>query len=209
VSTPAEIRSCRFGPLVIEYDNQVLEPRPWTYQQSEWAAEVAQLAPPGPLLEVCAGAGQIGLAAAVLAARDLVQVEADPVAAGYAHSNAARAGWADRVEIRVARLQSALAPDERFSVIIADPPYLPSADLERWPDDPPLAINGGDDGLDLVRACLELADQHLSAEGKLVLQTAGTAQNRQVAQLLATTGLAVVAERVTDEHRALLLIGRS
>lgn len=204
-------RSCAFGPLLIDYDARVLTPRPWTLQQSQWAAEVAAVAGPGPILELCAGAGHIGLAAAVLAGRDLVQVEVDPVAAGYARSNAARAGWAERVEIRTVDLGQAIRAGEEFPVVIADPPYLRSADISRWPEDPPTAIDGGADGLDVLAACLRLTAAHLSSAGQLLLQVAGPPQDRQVTDLLARTPawrLARRAARVIDEDRAIVLIGR-
>src|SRR4051794_20079115 len=141
---------CTFGPLVVEYDARVLPPRPWTLEQSRWAAELCAETDGAPLLELCAGAGQIGLAAAVLANRDLVQVEADAVAAGYARANAVRAGWSGRVEVRTKRLEEALRPGEVFPLVLADPPYLPTADIGRWPEDPRTAIDGGRDGLTVV-----------------------------------------------------------
>ena len=57
------IRTMTFGDLEIAYDDRVLTPRPWTALQSEWAAELLESAPAGPVLELCAGAGQIGLLA--------------------------------------------------------------------------------------------------------------------------------------------------
>jgi methylase of polypeptide subunit release factors len=209
--TATGILSCRFGPLSVEYDQRVLRPRPWTLLQSSWAAELATEAAPGPLLELCAGVGHIGLAAAVLADRDLVQVEADPVAAGFAVANAARAGWGGRVDVRAERLEAALRPAERFGVILADPPYLRSADVARWPDDPVTAIDGGPDGLELVVACLVAAAAHLSDDGAVVLQVAGPAQDEQVSDLAAARpelGLRRVAARVVDDARAVVLLRR-
>ncbi|MCW2527828.1 MAG: methyltransferase [Pseudonocardiales bacterium] len=204
-------RSCHFGSLVISYDQRVLEPRPWTLMQSEWAAELCTALAPGPLLELCAGAGHIGLAAAVLANRDLVQVELDPIAAGYAKINADAAGWGARVDVRNERLEEALRHEELFTVILADPPYLPSAAIARWPEDPPGAIDGGPDGLDLIKACLVVAADHLLPGGHLLLQIAGPAQADQVTDLLT-----VVAPRLTrrslrtfDDERAILLIERA
>ncbi len=168
--------SCRFGPIEVAYDERVLEPRLWTLAQSRWAAELAADAGAGPILELCAGVGHIGLAAAVLADRDLVQVEADPAAAGYAVANAACAGWGGRVQVRVERLEHALRPGERFPLVIADPPYLRSGDVRRFPGDPRLAIDGGDDGLLVVRLCLAVAARHLDPGGALLLQVAGPAQ---------------------------------
>jgi release factor glutamine methyltransferase len=211
LSPSGDSRSCRFGPLLVKFDERVLTPRAWTFQQSEWATELAAGAEPGPILELCAGAGHIGLAAAVLADRDLVQVEADPVAASYARSNAARAGWSARVEVRNVRLEEALQPQERFGLIIADPPYLASADIDRWPEDPPMAIDGGTDGLDLVRACLQLAARHLTQSGRLLLQIAGPSQAQHITGLLAATPgweLSCGQPRVIDDERAILLVSR-
>ena len=53
-----------FGMLTISFDDRVLRPREWTAAQSEWAAEIARTAPDGTMLELCAGAGHIGLLAA-------------------------------------------------------------------------------------------------------------------------------------------------
>jgi release factor glutamine methyltransferase len=204
-------QSCRFGPLEIDYDERVLTPRSWTFHQSEWAAALAVRDGPGPLLELCAGAGHIGLAAAVLADRDLVQVEADPIAAGYARSNARCAGWSKRVQVRSVHMERALSSDERFGVILADPPYLPSAQLSRWPADPPMAIDGGSDGLALVYTCVELAAQHLTAAGSLLLQIAGPGQAEPVAELVDTRpswNLSCRELRVIDDERAILRLSR-
>jgi release factor glutamine methyltransferase len=202
---------CRFGQLVIRYDATVLEPRPWTLLQSEWAARLADDAAPGPILELCAGAGQIGLAAAVLAGRDLVQVEADPRAADYARANAVRAGWADRVDVRNADLDTAMQPGEVFPIIVADPPYLRTEDVGRWPADPVKAIDGGVDGLDVVRACLAVAADHLVLGGHLVLQVAGPEQADRVIALATGPrpfGARSHRTRVVDAERALLLLTR-
>jgi release factor glutamine methyltransferase len=207
--TAARTAICQFGPIVVEYDDRVLTPRPWTLLQSRWAAELAVTGPPGPILELCAGAGQIGLAAAVLADRDLVQVEADPVAAGFARANAARAERGDRTEIRVGRLQDAVGSAELFAVVMADPPYLPTADVTRWPQDPVTAIDGGDDGLDLVRACVTVTAQHLAAGGSALVQVAGPGQAAQVAPIAAAARLVLADVRVVDRQRAVALLRRT
>ncbi len=201
------LRSCRFGPIDVDYDERVLEPRLWTLAQSRWAAELATGADSGPILELCAGAGHIGLAAAVLADRDLVQVEADPTAAGYALANAARAGWGARVQVRVERLEHAFRPDERFPLVIADPPYLRSGDLHRYPGDPRLAIDGGGDGLQAVRACLEVAARHLVRGGTLLLQVAGPGQADEAVAACADGPAARLRgeeTRVIDKERAIV-----
>src|SRR4029079_13171822 len=112
------IRVADFGGLPIAYDERVLEPRPWTTAQSYWAAEILPGLPEGPVLELCAGAGQIGLLAVLDSDRQLVCVELDNVAAAYAAGNALGAGMDGRVEIREGNLRHAVARDEFFPLIL-------------------------------------------------------------------------------------------
>lgn len=198
-------RHCAFGHLTIEFDDRALEPRPWTTMHSQWAAELARELPAGRILELCAGAGQIGLLAAVLSGRDLVQVEADAAVAGFAQRNAAAAGWADNVEIRNVPMEDALRADERFPLVAADPPYLRHDETDRFPEDPLTAIDGGPDGLALVRVCLEVAAAHLVAGGALLLQVAGRAQAAEAAALPECGALSYEGLREVDDRRAVAL----
>ena len=166
-----------FGPLTIEYDAQVLEPREWTVMQSHWACELLAepVAPPGPVLELCAGAGQIGVLTALNSRRDLVAVDIDPVACAFALSNAEGAGISESVQVRCSPIDDAVGPGETFALVVADPPWVPSADVASFPVDPHRAIDGGPDGLDLARSCVHLAGTHLAAGGSVLLQL-GTAE---------------------------------
>lgn len=171
---PAE--TIRFGPLEIAFDQRVLRPRPWTAAQSQWAAELTAEAPAGPVLEVCSGAGQIGLLAVLGSGRSLVCVDADPIACAYAVDNAERAGLALLVDVRLGPMDTALLPPERFPVIIADPPWVPRDATATFPEDPISAIDGGFDGLDVARACLAVIGEHLAVGGSGVLQLGSVAQ---------------------------------
>jgi methylase of polypeptide subunit release factors len=159
-----------FGPLAVQFDDGVLRPRPWTRAQSLWAAELSDVVPAGPVLELCAGVGHIGLLVARLTSRDLVQVEADTAACGHARANARTAGLADRVAVRQGDLATVLGPHERFPLVLADPPWVPSGETARFPRDPLAAIDGGPDGLDLARVCVEVTGRHLHPEGAGILQ---------------------------------------
>ena len=165
-----------FGTLDISFDDRVLRPRPWTAAQSEWAADIAATAPDGDLLELCAGAGHIGLLASAISGRPLVCVDANPVACDYARANALANGLADRVEVREGRLETAVGADERFPLIVADPPWVESDLTGRFPEDPLSAIDGGADGLDVARACLVVIAEHLEPGGSAVLQLGTRAQ---------------------------------
>jgi methylase of polypeptide subunit release factors len=195
-----------FEGLRIEYDDRVLAPRPWTAAQSRWASELIRMAPPGPVLELCSGAGHIGLLAVTLAPRMLVCVDADAAACGYLRRNAALAGI--RADVREGLMDEVLDPDEEFAVIIADPPWVPSAEVPTFPEDPATAIDGGTDGLSLVRQCLEVIDRHLVVAGSALLQVGPHDQVERVADLVATYDeLSVIAVR-EYERGALVQVDR-
>ncbi len=172
-------RSVSFGPLTIVYDDRVLTPRPWTVLQADWARELLEDAPPGPVLELCSGAGQIGLLAVHGTGRRLVCVDVDPVACGYAVVNARATGRGDLVEVRELPL-GGLPPEEVYPVIVADPPWVRTDQVGCFPADPVLAIDGGHDGLQLARECVAAIDRHLHAGGSALLQLGSVEEARQL-----------------------------
>lgn len=195
-----------FGPLCVTFDEGVLEPRPWTLAQATWAAELVATVPPGTILELCAGAGHIGQAAAALTGRALVQVDVDPHACGLAEANAAANLPGGDVQVRCGDLDDALAPAECFPLVLADPPYLPSSEADDWPEDPPLAVDGGRDGLALPRRCVATAGRHLADGGVVLLQALGRSQVLRLAADVAAAGLQVADLREIDERRAVALL---
>jgi methylase of polypeptide subunit release factors len=199
VRTPApEATEMLFGGLRIQYDARVLTPRPWTLLQSRWAAQLLESLPEGPVLELCCGAGQIGLAAVAESSRRLVCVDRDPAAAAYARGNAARAGLDEWVEVRESPLDQAFGEAERFALVIADPPYLRTDETGHWPDDPVGAIDGGPDGLDVARLCLRLAAEHLMARGAVLLQLGDRAQAESLRPVAQDLGLDLLESRVGE-----------
>ncbi len=201
-------RSVRFGPLTVRFGPEVIEPRPWTLLQSRWASAVSSSLPAGPILELCCGAGHIGLVTAAATGRRLVQVDANAQACAWAVENATAAGLAGAVDVRHARLSEAVRSDERFPLVLADPPYLPTADTGRYADDPVLAIDGGLDGLELIAACAEVAGDHLVGDGLLSVQVRGRAQAREVSELLCGQWVAQ-GIRSAGHDRAVMHLRRS
>jgi len=199
---PTTPQLMEFGPITVEHDARVLRPRPWTRLQSEWAAELAREVPPGPYLELCTGAGQIGLLAAVLSGRRLVAVDANPVACAFARRNAERAGVADHVEVREGDVRAAVRPGEAYALVVADPPWVASAAVDRFPEDPLLAIDGGEDGLAVARTCLEVAAAHLVPGGVALVQLG---DDTQADALAASPGWSEVDRRYGERGLVLLL----
>jgi methylase of polypeptide subunit release factors len=182
-------QSLDFGGLTIAYDDTVLEPRPWTAGQSEWAAALAVGSPAGTLLELCCGAGQIGLLAVHREPRDLVMVDLSADACRLARRNVEAAAPRCRVEVRQGDLATVLDPQERFVGVLADPPWVPSADTGRFPEDPLTAIDGGAAGLDLAWRCLDVAAARLEPGGWVLLQLGDLRQVEAVEKKVADAGL--------------------
>jgi release factor glutamine methyltransferase len=197
-------QSLDFGGLRIAFDDRVLRPRPWTTAQSMWAARLLLEAPPGPVLELCAGAGQIGLLVAARTGRRLVAVDVDPAACGLNRRNAQAAGLDDLVEVRQGRIEDAVRPGERFALVVADPPWVRREETCRHPEDPLLAIDGGPDGLDVAWACLDAAREHLLPGGSLVLQVGTIAQAERVRRRL-VPGDGLVVTATSQEERGVLV----
>ena len=200
-------RTMSFGGLTITYDDQVLEPRPWTLEQSRWALDRLAELPPGPVVELGTGAGQIGLVIAAGSGRPLVQVDADDEACSFARRNAAAAGIA--TDVRHAPIDEALRDDERFVLVVADPPYVPAGEVHALPGDPERAIDGGADGLVVARTCLAVAAAHLVPGGEVVLQLGGTDQAATLDAEAGAYGLASLERRTYGADRVLVRLALS
>ena len=204
-------RRIGFGTLTVVYNDAVLEPREWTAAQSLWARELLAAAGSGPVLELCAGVGHIGLLAlAEEPDRELVLVDLNPVACELASLNAAAAGRAATTEIRHGRLEDVVADAERFVGVIADPPWVPSHETGRFPEDPLIAIDGGADGLDLAWACVQVAQAHLVEGGWVLLQLGSVEQVTALEKRLASSDFALrVLETRTFERGVVSLLRAS
>ena len=204
---PASSRATWFGELCVEFDDRVLRPRTWTLLQTEWAVELLRDLPPGRVLELCAGAGHIGLLTAMRSGRSLVQVELDEIAAGYARRNAHRIGLARRVSVRRGDMATVLGETEVFPLVIADPPYLRTSEVRQYPEDPTLAVDGGADGLAVTQQALRVTDTHLGFQGACLLQVRDEHQADAVDRWLESQGMNLrrVEQRMVDRGGVVLL----
>ncbi len=195
-----------FGGLEIAFDDRVLRPRTWTTAQSWWAAGLIPGLPAGEVLELCSGAGQIGLLAVVGTTRRLVCVDVNPAAAFFTQRNAEAAGMNEQVSVREGLIAESLEPGEQFPLIIADPPWVPRAETQRFPEDPLLAIDGGEDGLHIVRDCLDAIVSHLAPGGVAIIQLGTHVQAAAAATFLEGSGLVAGEVREYGDRGVLLRI---
>jgi release factor glutamine methyltransferase len=176
----------------------VFVPRPETEGLADRAASFLRRRASGrPVaVDLCTGSGAIAcfLAAEVPGARVLA-TELDPGALAWARVNAARNG----VELLAGDLDAPLPAEltGRVDVLCANLPYVPSDAIATLPRDvrdhePRLALDGGSDGLDVLRRLAPRAGHWLAPGGRLLCEI-GEDQAEAAVALLAAAGLADLA----------------
>lgn len=186
-----------FWGLDLAVDARVLVPRPDTETLVEEARDrLSQVINP-TVADVGTGSGAIALALATLRpdARVLA-TDISPAALDVARENAARLGLP--VAFAEGDLDAPLGAHAPFSLIAANLPYVPSGELGGLPADvrsePALALDGGPDGLALVRRLIASAPSLLAPGGVLALEI-GAGQAADTAAALARAGLQDVRVR--------------
>jgi release factor glutamine methyltransferase len=159
-----------FCGLRVAVDPGVFVPRP----RSELLVEqTAALTPPGALVvDLCCGSGAV---AAALAARvegiELHAVDIDPASVRCARRNVPGAVYeGDLYEPLPSELRG------RVQVVVANAPYVPSGEIRLMPAEareyePDAALNGGADGLDIVRRVVTEAPAWLAPGGHVLVET--------------------------------------
>jgi release factor glutamine methyltransferase len=128
------------------------------------------------VLDLCTGSGAVALSLALeLPGSGIVAVDASEEALDCARANAGRLGLADAVELRKADLLDAVGAGERFDVVVANPPYVPSEALEDLEPavrdhEPAAALDGGPEGLACVERIISGALGVLEPGGLLALE---------------------------------------
>jgi release factor glutamine methyltransferase len=165
-----------FFGIALRVDARVLIPRPDTERLVEVAlSRTRERSMLGRALDLCTGSGCVAIAfARSRPTWSVAAVDVSPEALAVASDNAHRTGAIRNVRLLEGSL-FAPVQGERFDLITANPPYIPSAELSELPIDvrgfePQLALDGGPDGLDLVRDIAARAPQHLTPGGLLALE---------------------------------------
>ncbi|MFJ4252922.1 peptide chain release factor N(5)-glutamine methyltransferase [Microbacterium sp. NPDC090003] len=197
-----------FRHLELAVGPGVFVPRPETEMVVQHAIDALLHAPdPQPIgIDLGTGSGAIALAMAteVPHAR-IYAAELSPEAHAWASRNTADAENLTLVLADMADAFPELAGTA--SVVISNPPYVPDAAIPRDPEvrlfDPAMALYGGEDGLDLVRALSTNALRLLRPGGLLVIEH-GELQGAEIRGILERDGW-----RAAATHRDLTLRDRA
>jgi release factor glutamine methyltransferase len=186
-----------FWGLELAVDARVLVPRPDTETLIEEARARLEGVEAPRIADVGTGSGALAVTLAKL--RPDAVVFASDLSAGaleVARGNAERLGVA--VTFLEGDLAAPLLPHAPFRLIVANLPYIRSADLAALPPEvraePALALDGGADGLDLVRRLIGAAPALLAAGGALALEI-GAGQAAATSALLAAAGFVEISGR--------------
>lgn len=183
-----------------QVDRRVLVPRPDTEVLVDVAMDrTRRVSMAMRALDLCTGSGCV----AITLARErptsrVVATDMSVDALDVARENAHRLG-AYNVAFRVGDLFAAVDPASRFDLVTANPPYVPTGEMAALPPDvlrhePRSALDGGEDGLAIVRRIVEVAPAHLARSGVLALEV-GAGEAEAVADLLRRSSFAEVTCR--------------
>ncbi|MEY4014356.1 MAG: protein-(glutamine-N5) methyltransferase, ribosomal protein L3-specific [Pseudomonadota bacterium] len=130
---------------------------------------------PAYILDLCTGSGCLAIQAglrwpdAAIVASDL-----SPEALSLAQENIADYALEPRIDLRRSDLFEAFGPDERFDLILCNPPYVPlgkvAALAPEFLAEPALALGSGDDGMTFIRRLLAHAPARLRSGGVLLCE---------------------------------------
>ena len=127
------------------------------------------------VLDLCTGNGSLAVLAAMAwpdVAVDAADLSADALA--VAKLNVARHDLAKRITLLQGDGLAAVRRDRRYDVILCNPPYVNEASMQALPaefkSEPRMALAGGADGMDFIRALLAGLVAHMTPEAVLVLE---------------------------------------
>ena len=178
------IGNADFYGYEIDINRNVLCPRPET---EELVCEaVKYVTENSRVLDLCTGSGCIAIAVADKTGAHVVASDISEDALATARANAEKNGVADKIEFVRSDMFGNI--EGAFDVIISNPPYIPTADIQKLDREvkdyePALALDGGEDGMDFYRSIAEKAGGFLAEGGRIFLEV-GIGQAQAVGDML-------------------------
>ncbi len=158
-----EEKAFHYQDLLITLHPEVYDPAEDTFL----LLETIDVKPSETVFEIGTGCGIIALVCAKKGAY-VICSDVNPYAVSLTKKNIKQnqSKLKGGIEVRYGDMFSVLQPEERFDVIIFNPPYLPTSREEKtggWFD---IAVDGGIDGFKLVKPFLRGISMHLKINGR-------------------------------------------
>ena len=200
-----------FWTLEFSVGPDVLTPRPETEFLIQAALEGLPKDAAGEMLDLGTGSGAIVLT--LLHERpglSGIGLDCSASALRRAAANAEALGLTQRCQWLQGDWRD--APDGQFRLIVANPPYIPSGEIDGLDPEvarfePRLALDGGDDGLEAYRAIAPLLARRLADAGQVLLEV-GAGQAPAVQMLLVEAGLEICDVRKDLGGQARVVIAK-
>ncbi|MGC5365653.1 putative protein N(5)-glutamine methyltransferase [Streptomyces sp. DT24] len=197
-----------FRGLRIAVDPGVFVPRRRTEFLVSQAVDLVRPAAPVVVVDLCCGSGALG--AALVDALDRVELHAtdvEPAAVRCARRNIAGTGQVYEGDLFDPLPESLRG---RVGLLLANVPYVPTDDVDLLPaearvHEPRVALDGGGDGLDVLRRVVAGAPRWLAPGGHLLVETSER-QAARAEETVAAGGL-VPRVRTSDELYATVVVG--
>ena len=180
-----------FCGLEIKVNRHVLVPRPETERLAEraWQYLCGRDSPGATALDFGTGSGCVAIAVAANCPDARVHAaDISAEALRFARENAVSNNVADNIQFHCGNGFAALPSGVSFDLIVANPPYIPSAEINALaPEvrdyDPRLALDGGADGLDFYRRLAAEAPGFLRPAGRMMLES-GDGQTERIGEIV-------------------------
>lgn len=164
------------------------------------------------ILDVGIGSGVIGLTvAAELKEAAVVGLDVSEEALDVARANVKQFGLDERVKLRHSDFFAGVDTDERFDLILSNPPYISEADYATLPPevlaDPKISLVGGVDGLAAIRRIIVEAPSYLAEGGRIMFEI-GYDQSERLPELVAQQSayeLLTIVKDLNDIDRIVIL----
>lgn len=186
-----------FYGMEFRVDPRVLIPRPDTEILVEVALKRTESRSLyGRALDLCTGSGCVAIALSKARSTwQLMATDTSQDALDAARHNAERLGALHNLTLRRSDLFAQLEPT-KLDLITCNPPYIPAAEIATLAPDirnfePRLALDGGEDGLQLIRVIVTQAKHFLNPGGILAMEV-GAGQSSAVSSLFEAAGYAAI-----------------
>ena len=163
-----------FMKLKFLVTKDVLIPQPDTEILVEEVIEILKKIQNPVILDLCTGSGAIAISIAKYVQNvKIYAVDISKKALEIAKQNATLNGVANNIKFIESNLFDKIK-DEKFDIIVSNPPYVPTNDIKKLPIDvqnePHLALDGGKDGLDFYRKIAKEGYKYLKRQGYICLE---------------------------------------